>query len=72
MGKLIGSGSPFEDSIRFSRACRVGNIVSASETSMGKPNIAWSCPFKPFEKPAAVQPTLPSRDPLPCCTSRAS
>ncbi|MGM0632163.1 MAG: RidA family protein [Pseudomonadota bacterium] len=33
MRKLVGSGSPLEEPIGFSRACRVGNIISVSGTA---------------------------------------
>lgn len=33
MRKLISSGSPLEESIGFSRACRIGNIISVAGTA---------------------------------------
>jgi len=33
MRKLVSSGSPLEDKIGFSRACRVGNIISVAGTA---------------------------------------
>jgi len=33
MRKLISSGSPLEEPIGFSRACRVGNIISVAGTA---------------------------------------
>jgi len=33
MKKLIGSESPFENSIGFSRACRIGNQIAVSGTA---------------------------------------
>ena len=33
MRKMIKSGSPLEDSISFSRACRIGNITSVAGTA---------------------------------------
>lgn len=33
MRKLVSSGSPLEEPIGFSRACRVGNIISVSGTA---------------------------------------
>jgi len=31
--KLVSSGSPLEDKIGFSRACRIGNIISVAGTA---------------------------------------
>ena len=33
MRKLVSSGSPLEEPIGFSRACRVGNMISVSGTA---------------------------------------
>ena len=33
MRKLVSSGSPLEEPIGFSRACRIGNIISVSGTA---------------------------------------
>ena len=33
MRKLVSSGSPYEQEIGFSRACRVGNVISVSGTA---------------------------------------
>jgi enamine deaminase RidA (YjgF/YER057c/UK114 family) len=33
MRKLVRTGSPLEDTIGFSRACRVGNVISVSGTA---------------------------------------
>ena len=45
--KLISSGSPYEPSIGFSRAVRVGNLISVSGTAPIGPDRETVCPGNP-------------------------
>lgn len=46
--KLISSASPYEKSIGFSRAVRIGNIISVSGTGPIDPEGNTACPDDPY------------------------